>query len=205
MDQPLDNPILAHLEKRRSAATVMLEAPGPSASELDRILTIAARVPDHGGLVPWRFIVVEGEARNDLSQQMIAALGDLGVSMPAAERETAEQKIKKVFTIAPTVVVVASRIVKGAGIPEIEQVLSAGAACMNLVTAATASGYGANWITGWAAYHPVAHAVLGIADAETIAGIILIGSVKTAQIDRSRPALDAIVTRWSATTHPAKA
>ena len=184
------NQILDHLEKRRSAATADLAAPGPDRDELARLLTIASRVPDHGTLAPWRFIVIEGEHRQELSRQMTASLADLGASMPAQERQTAEQKIRKVFTIAPTVVVVVSRTVEGTGIPEIEQVLSAGAACMNLVIAATASGYGANWITGWAAYHPVAHAALGIAAGETIAGIILIGRAGTTQPDRPRPALD---------------
>ena len=189
--------ILDHLEKRRSAATVALGSPGPTRAELDRILRIAMRVPDHGNLTPWRFIVIEGDHRQEISRQMIAGLADGSPAMPAEERQTAEQKIRKVFTIAPTIIVVTSRVVEGAHIPEIEQVLSAGAACMNLIVAATASGYGANWITGWAASHHVAHAALGLSAGETVAGIILLGSVSAAQADRPRPDPDMLVRYWT--------
>ena len=198
------NPILDHLEKRRSAATASLEAPGPSRAELHRMLAIAMRVPDHGSLTPWRFTVIEGDHRAEIIRQMIASLADQSLSMAAEDRVMAEQKIRKVFTIAPTIVVVTSRIVEGASIPAIEQVLSAGAACMNLIVAATASGYGANWITGWAAAHPIAHAALGIAPGETIAGIILIGSLNAAQADRPRPSPDTLVRYWTPAAHPAE-
>lgn len=185
--------MLDFLECRRSAATATLREPGPSEADLRRLLAIAARVPDHGALTPWRFIVVRGEARNTLSRQMIDALA----AVPPEERFLAEQKIKKVFTIAPVIVIVVSRIVAG-HIPAVEQTLSAGAACMNLVTAAGAAGFGANWITGWAAYHPVAHTALRIGAEESIAGIILLGSTDSAQPDRPRPDLDTIVSYWSA-------
>ena len=159
------------------------------------MLAIAARVPDHGALEPWRFIVIEGEARFGLAGQMIAALATHGGS--EEERRLAEQKIGKVFTVAPAIVIVVSRVVRGASIPEIEQTLSAGAVCMNLVIAAGAMGFGVNWITGWAAYHPVAHAALTIAEGESIAGIMLIGTPTTLQADRARPALDTITTYWT--------
>ena len=191
------NPILDHLEKRRSASTAALQSPGPTRAELDRILKLAMRVPDHGNLTPWRFIVIEGDHRLELSRQMIAGLADRSPSLPSEERQVAEQKIRKVFTIAPTIVVVTSRVVKDSPIPEAEQVLSAGAACMTLIVAATASGYGANWVTGWAASHPVAHAALGLVHGETVAGIILLGSVTAAQADRPRPDPDTLVRYWT--------
>ncbi|MBY0613297.1 MAG: nitroreductase family protein [Beijerinckiaceae bacterium] len=184
--------VLAFLESRRSAATATLREPGPSEAGLRRFLAIAARVPDHGALTPWRFIVVRGEARNTLSRHMIDALA----SAPPEDRLLAEQKIKKVFTIAPVIVIVVSRIVAG-DIPAVEQTLSAGAACMNLVTAAGAAGFGANWITGWAAYHPVAHAALQIGPEESVAGIILLGTTDSTQPDRARPDLDTIVSYWN--------
>ena len=190
--------MLAALETRRSSAILALAEPGPDEAELKRLLAIAARVPDHGALTPWRFIVVRGNEREALSRQMIEALAVPLPLMPENERALAEQKIRKVFTIAPVIIVVVSKPAQGVSIPESEQLLSAGAVCMNLLVAAGAAGFGGNWITGWAAYHPVAHAALHVGAEESVAGIILLGTPNAVQPDRPRPDLDTIVTYWNA-------
>jgi nitroreductase len=170
----------------------MMRAPGPSEAELDTLLEIASRVPDHGKLAPWRFIVAAGEARRKLAEAMWAARrGDLD----GADTARLEEERLRLFD-APTLVVVVSRAGPHEKIPEWEQVLSAGAVCMNLVTASLAMGYGASWLTGWSAYDDKARTVLGIKDGEKVAGVIHIGTSDVAPTDRPRPELTDIVTRW---------
>ncbi len=185
---------LTLLETRRSAATLALKEPGPDAAQMARILQIAARVPDHGALTPWRFIVIAGEARAKLAQSLMQALMAAGISAEATA--LARTKITKVFTLAPSVVIVVSCPKRDHPIPEIEQVLSAGAACMNLILAARALGFGANWVTGWAAADPIARSVLGVQPGEAIAGIIMLGTDTAPQPDRPRPELATLVSYW---------
>lgn len=159
------------------------------------MLTIAARVPDHGALAPWRFVLVEGEARRALAVRLGDACMAAGPDDEAARR--VGQKLSILFGNPPLVVLVVSRPDPAASIPVWEQALSAGAACMNLITAATALGYGANWLTGWAASHPAARPVLGLAEGETLAGIVPIGTCAEPSPDRPRPDLSRIVTAWA--------
>ena len=191
-----DGGLLGQLETRRSVATIALRSPGPDGDQLRRMLAIASRVPDHGALQPWRFIVIDRASREVLSQQMTAKLETME-NQAQAEIVIGKEKIRKVFTIAPLIVAVVSAPVSTSSIPAFEQVLSAGAVCMNLILAANAMGFGCNWITGWAAANRAALDTLGILRHEAIAGFILIGSHAGEQPDRPRPALDTIVTYWT--------
>ncbi len=191
---------VAVLENRRSVSAARLAEPGPDAKTLQTLLTIAARVPDHGALVPWRFIVVEGSARARLTAQLqtacTAAAGD-DVDAKAQAEKTVE-KIGRLFGVPPLVVIVVSRPDARAKILVFEQVLSAGAVCMNLMAAASGLGFASNWLTGWTATASGARNVLGLQDGETIAGIIPIGTPMDVPPDRPRPDLAQIVTRWGA-------
>lgn len=181
---------------RRSVPAMRLAAPGPSAAQQDVLLTIAARVPDHGALTPWRFIVAEGAARTRLAEQLAAACTASAADAAAKEQaEKTAQKLRVLFGHPPLVVIVVARAEANAKIPVLEQTLSAGAACMNLINAATALGFGANWLTGWAAAHPAARPLLGLQDGESIAGIIPVGTAMETPADRPRPAPASIVTR----------
>jgi nitroreductase len=184
--------VVTHLETRRSVSPQNMTVPGPSSAELERILNIAARVPDHGKLAPWRFIVFEGAARETASQ---------GLADILARRDAEPERVefaKRALTDAPLVIAVVSKAGAHEKIPEWEQVLSAGAAAMNLVHAAHALGYATTWLTGWYAYDPEATAFLGLKPGERFAGLIHIGTAKEPPRERPRPPLADIVTRWGA-------
>lgn len=192
MVSAMDNPMLERLLTRRSVKPDMLAAPGPSPAELERILTAAARVPDHKKLAPWRFIVFEGAARARMGDIVAEACMAEDKMTPSPSRLDQERQR---FLRAPLVVAVVSRIVKSPA-PEWEQVLSAGAACFSLCLAANALGFGTCWITEWIAYSPMLRGALGLGESERIAGFIYIGTAATQQPDRERPALSDIVTHW---------
>ena len=191
----MNDAVLELLATRRSVKPDKLAAPAPSGAELDRILTIAARVPDHKKLVPWRFMVFEGKAR--------AAAGELFVAAcKAEENEPSHVRLETErtrFLRAPLVVAVISRVAKRPGAPEWEQILSAGAAAFNLCLAANAAGYGTNWLTEWIAYSPAVRAGLGLAENERVVAFVHIGTAMEKPEERERPNLADIVTRW----HPA--
>jgi nitroreductase len=188
--------LLALLETRRSVAITGLGEPGPSAAELRRILAIAARVPDHGLLEPWRFIVIAGEQRHIASKHLSQLYFAENAAMEAAQREKFTGIMSRVLTHAPVIVIVVSRTDPSARIPAWEQDLSAGAVCMNVLTAVHALGFSANWLTGWPAYSAGARNLFGLAETETMAGIIHIGTAKEQPVDRKRPDIDAISTFW---------
>ena len=177
---------------RRSQAIAKLTDAGPNADQLRTILTAGARVPDHGKLRPWRFITFEGDRRANfghfLEQRLRRSKPDAGDAM--------FDKARTIFTQAPLVIGVVSKAAPHVKIPEWEQYLSAGAACMNIVTAATALGFGVNWITGWYAYDDEVAAHLGLADGERMAGFIFIGGLSEQPTDRERPELATIVTAY---------
>ena len=181
------------LKTRRSVKPMELCGPGPTAAELDTLLTIAARVPDHGKLAPWRFIVFEGDAR--------AAAGDkIAAIFRAQHAEATADQIefeRKRLARAPLVVAVVSRAGPHVKIPEWEQQLSAGAAAMSLVIAAHAMGYAASWITEWYAYDRRVLDALGLEDFERIVGFVHIGRPAKPPEERERPQLSDIVTRYS--------
>ncbi len=180
------------LKTRRSVKPMELTGPGPSAAEIETILTIASRVPDHGKLTPWRFILLEGEPRLSAGEKIAAIfLAD----HPEATAEQIEFERRRLAR-APLVIAVVSRAGAHVKIPEWEQVLSAGAAAMSLVFAAHALGYAANWITEWYAYDRRLLDELGLSTQERIAGFVHIGRPARPPEDRPRPPLDAIVTRY---------
>lgn len=195
MDTPTDNAhagaaALALLQTRRSVSPAGLAAPGPSRSEIETILAVATRVPDHGKLTPWRFIVFEGEARQRGGAVIgaVFAAGDPGVD--AARLALEERR----FMLAPLVIGVVSCAAPHAKIPEWEQQMSAGAVCTLLIAAANALGYSTCWLTGWFAYDRRALSGLGLAPGERIAGFIHIGTASAKPEDRPRPALADKVT-----------
>ena len=183
---------LALLKTRRSFKPVELSAPGPSTAEIDTLLTVASRVPHHGKLAPWRFIVFEGEARRAVGEAIAAAFR---AKYPDAKPEHVEAERERLAR-APLVIAVVSRAAPHVKIPEWEQVLSAGAAAMNLVLAAHALGYGATWITEWYAYDRAVLDALGLRPHEKIAGFVHIGRPPGVPEDRPRPALSEIATRF---------
>jgi len=186
------NDSLSRLLSRRSVPPRWLGEPGPSAAEIESLLTAAARVPDHGKLVPWRFILIEGEARQRLGEVLAKAFQ---ADNPGADADKVAAERER-FSMAPLVVAVVSRAAPHVKIPEWEQVLSAGAVCMNLLNAATALGYGASWLTSWAAFDRRVLDALGLSPTERIAGFVHIGTAKEKPTDRDRPKLADIVTRF---------
>ena len=180
------------LATRRSSRILDLAAPGPSADELDTILTIAARVPDHGKLAPWRFIVFEGEGRSRAGDALAAVLAAADPTTP--EKRLAEEQNR--LLRAPVVVAVVSRAAPHVKIPEYEQLLSAAACCQNMLLAAAALGYGATWVTEWPTYDEAARAALGLAPTEQLVGFIYMGTAAQKLEDRPRPALAEVVTRF---------
>ena len=189
----MTNPVIELLSKRRSVKPDLLQVPSPSPAELETMLTIAARVPDHKKLAPWRFIVFEGEAR--------ARAGDIFAQACVAEdKEPPSDKRLELergrFTRAPLVVAVVSRVADRPGAPEWEQVLSAGASAFNLCVAANALGYGTCWITEWVAYSPLVQTAFGLRQGERIAGFVYVGTPAKAPEERDRPNLADLVTRF---------
>jgi len=180
---------LAFLTRRRSASALTLGGPAPSTPEIERMLSLAARAPDHGKLAPWRFVILQGEAK----QAFVAALESIAKARPDGVKLAA--KLGKVKA-PPLTIAVVSRYLEGE-IPEWEQRLSAGAVCTLLIIAAQAMGWGANWITDWYAYDEAAAAVLGISPGERVAGFVHIGQVREAPLERVRPDLEPLITRWT--------
>jgi len=180
------------LKTRRSVKPLELAGPGPSAAELDTLLTVASRVPDHGKLTPWRFIVFDGDARLKAGEAIAQAFK---TDRPdATEEQMGFERAR--LARAPLVVAVVSRAAPHVKIPEWEQVLSAGAAAMNLVTAAHALGFAATWITEWYSYDRRVLDALGLGANEKIAGFVHIGRPGKPPEDRPRPPLTEIVTRF---------
>ena len=180
------------LKTRRSMKPREMTAPGPSPAELDTILTIGARVPDHGKLAPWRFIVFEGDARLRGGEVIAKVFAQKNPSAPAADIEVEKRRL----TDAPLVIGVVSFTKPHPKVPPWEQELSAGASVMNIVTAATALGYGACWLTGWFAFDRDVLDGLGLKTDEKLAGFVHIGKATKPSEDRPRPVPSEIVTRF---------
>ncbi len=185
------NDTIALLKRRRSSPPAIMTGPGPTKEELTTILTIAARVPDHGKLAPWRFVVFEGRARDRVGR---IALGLRLEDEPGLDEAARTEELRR-FARAPLVVGVVSRAAPHVKIPEWEQVLSSGAVCMNLIVAARALGFSATWLTEWPAYDARFRAAIGLAEHEKIAGFIHIGRADAVE-DRPRPPLAEIVTTF---------
>ncbi|NTJ42265.1 nitroreductase [Agrobacterium larrymoorei] len=185
-----DIKLIDYLNIRRSTPAIQLAEPGPEKAELEEILRLTVRVPDHGKLAPWRFIVYRGEERLRLGEaalkRALEKTPDLSAEMQEVERTR--------FTRAPIVVAVISTAAPHVKIPEWEQVMSAGAVCLNMLIAANAHGYAANWLTEWLAFDEKFFPTLGVEPDEKIAGFIHIGSTTFPAVERPRPELGDVVT-----------
>lgn len=184
--------LLAFLKSRKSASAKAMTGSGPSSDQLAEILEIAVRVPDHGKLAPWRFILFEGEAR--------AKVGDGFAEVWASQNPTHSLDSlnfqRGLFMRAPVVLAVVSTATAHGKIPVWEQQMSAAAVCYNVVLAATALGFDAQWQSDWVIYDESAKSVMGVNEAEKIAGLIYIGQSSMPLEDRPRPEAQALLTRW---------
>lgn len=189
MPQP-NQAALDFLASRRSRPAKTLTTPVPDAEALRPLLAIAARAPDHKKLEPWRFIVLEKPALERLALLVPNRAKALGIAVEQAE------KMVRQFADADLVVAVICTPKPNDAVPEIEQILSAGAVCQNLLAASLAAGWGANWLTGWASFdRPFVEQGLGLKPEEFVAGFIHIGTESVTPPERPRPDLDAI-TEW---------
>lgn len=186
----LSSPITL-IESRRSGKPRDMIAPGPDAAQLSRILAAAMRVPDHGKIAPWRFVVVDAEQRRALAALLTNAYRAEKTDVGRLELEALEQFAQQ----SPSLVVLISSPVEGSKIPRWEQELSAGAACMMMLHAAHALGFVASWLTGWAAYSPAVRDAFAGPD-DRIAGFLFIGSPGRPLEERPRPDFNAIVRNW---------
>jgi nitroreductase len=174
-------------------SALKLEAPGPSAEELDQIFASAVRAPDHGRLRPWHFVVINQDQRGRFGDLMAESLRrrESDASAEALRRER-----EKAFR-APCIVVVAAKVKREAKIRPIEQIASASAAAQTIMLAAPALGYGAVWKTGAPAYDPVVKLALGLAEDDDIIGFLYIGTRVGGSSPFPRPAIPEFVTTWA--------
>lgn len=177
---------------RRSVKPMTMAAPGPDAAELEIILRAGARVPDHGKLAPWRFILFQGDARAVFGEVLKKRFAEVE---PAANEDRLALEASR-FMRAPLVIAVISRVVPSTKAPEWEQRLSAGAVCQNMLVAATALGYGTCWLTEWCAFDDGIAASLGLGESEKVAGFIYFGTPTLPKDERERPDLNAICMDW---------
>lgn len=188
----MNQAVLDFMASRTSAPIHELAAPGPDDAQIAAMLTLAARVPDHGRLEPWRFILYRGQARIRIGEMLAARLAILKGGLTPGEREKELER----FSRAPLVIGVVSSPKDNPKIPQWEMLLSAGAAAMNLLIAANAAGFGANWITNWYADDAESRAFLGMAPHERAAGFVHVGNHSGPVADRPRPVVANLVSEW---------
>lgn len=187
--------VLDYLLKRRSMKVKYMKDPAPNAEALNTILQAASRVPDHGKLFPWYFLVFTGDARKQAGEALKKAwLSDAPDAAPAKLELEAQR-----FMRAPIVIGVISRMRRGKH-PQWEQMLSAGAACQNLCLAANALGFATNWLTEWYTYNDTFREAIGLDERDHVAGFIYIGTPDGEMEERDRPDLSQIVTHWAPDT-----
>lgn len=182
--------LLQALYHRRSTPSRLLAEPGPDDVQLRQLLTCAVRVPDHGKLVPWRFLCIRGAQRQQLGELLAVRALERDPRVAAAVIEKDRQR----FSHAPLVIAVIGRLAPTNKIPLQEQLLSGGAVCLLLLQAADAMGFGAQWLTGWAAYDRVVTARLGLGENERVLGFIHLGTAVERVPERERPDPDALLT-----------
>ena len=181
------------LLNRRSIVVRNMADPGPTDDELEKILRAGMRVPDHGRLTPWRFIIIRGDARDKMGN----ILGDAFLKEnPDCIEEQVEIE-KERFSRAPIVIAVVSRTNPEHKIPEWEQILSSGAACQNMLTSSLSMGFAAQWITEWYAYNEDVKSALGLKSRDRVSGFLYFGSLTEAPTDRIRPDYEDIVSEWT--------
>lgn len=184
-----DIKLLDYLQVRRSTPAIQLAEPGPEKAEIEDILRLAVRVPDHGKLAPWRFIVYRGEERTRLGEVALKLALEKSPELGAEQQQVELSR----FTRAPVVIAVVSTAAPHFKIPEWEQVMSAGAVCLNLMMSANAHGYAANWLSEWMTFDETIWPELGIKSGEKVAGFIHIGSTTFPPVERPRPELADVV------------
>lgn len=184
---------LDFLNRRRSVPSKQLGEPAPDADAVAQMLQAAARVPDHGKLVPFRFIRIQGQARHALGERLVELTLARDPAAPAAVLE----KERTRFSHAPLIITVVARLSEHAKVPVREQLLSAGSACFALLQAAQALGYGAQWLTAWMAYDPAVERLLGLQPGERIVGFIHIGTPKMDAPERERPHPATLLRDWT--------
>jgi len=182
----MDNATIDLLLTRRSVCAKDMCEPAPTDDQIETLLSVAHRVPDHGKLGPWRFIIFKGEARKQFGKRLERRTRKL---QPDASEKLLEFERNR-FLRAPLVIAVISSPSEHPKVPEWEQVLSAGAACQNILLAAHAMGFGAQWLTEWYAFDRKILKKLSVTDAEKVAGFIYIGSYNEAPSERFRPDLE---------------
>ena len=187
----VDNPF-SLLSARRSTPFRLLAEPGPSAAQLAALLREAVRVPDHGRLAPWRFIAIQDAARQRFAERLVARLQQR--EPEAGEAAIAKERDRMAH--APLILVVVGRIDPAHRIPAQEQLLSGGCVCFSLLLAAQAQGFGAQWLTGWAAYDRGVADDLGLSADERVLGFIHVGSAAEAMPERARPDAAALLSHW---------
>ncbi len=189
---PANAALRDYLLSRRSVGMAFLKEPGPTPAELDQILAIGTRVPDHGKLAPWRLILIDGDNRAKAGER----LADLAKRQHPSIDEAALEVERQRFLPAPVTIGILSTAKPHPKIPEFEQLLSAANVAFNLVHAAYALGFAATWVTRWYAYDAKAAAILGAREGERFVGFVSIGTPSVTIEDRPRPPLAEIVTRW---------
>lgn len=189
--------LLQFLKTRRSTPTPNITGPGPTTNELTDILSIGLRTPDHGKIEPWRLVVIEGEAKKNLAKKLAHNFANEKHTLNTKQQEKLNQIITHTFVDVPVIIYVISSIDKQSHIPANEQLLSAGAVCMNILWAVKAYNYAANWISGWFAYSEQTKQTIGIKENEEVVGVIFIGTATEPCEDRKRPDLKEKVWFWA--------
>ncbi|HWU50414.1 MAG TPA: nitroreductase [Asticcacaulis sp.] len=189
LPQKASDAVLEALFNRRSAPAPTLGMPGPSPEQMDLLIRLGLRVPDHGKIGPWRIVRFTPEAKTQVVEKLKALAGSRG------EKKDVGALIK--MSTPPEMLMVVSAPIQPHKIPLWEQQLSAAAVCQNLLIAAGAMGYGANWITDWYAYDAEARAILGVKEDENVAGFIYLGTPSEPPLERERPDYDARVSWWA--------
>jgi nitroreductase len=189
---PRNAALLDYLKTRRSVGIGFLTEPGPSPAELEELLTIGTRVPDHGKFVPWRLVIIDGDARIEAGLK----LADIARrNRPDIDEQSLELE-RRQFLPAPLTIGVIFSPRPNPKAPELEQLLSAGNVCFNLSHGAFALGYAATWVTRWFGLDPAAQEMLGARGGERFVGFVHIGTPTIKPEDRVRPDIASVVTRW---------
>jgi nitroreductase len=189
---PVNTALRDYLLTRRSVGIAFLQEPGPTPSELEQILTIGTRVPDHGKITPWRLVLIAGEDRIKAGEALAAIAKQNTPDLDQASLDIERQR----FLPAPLTIGVISSPKVHPKVPEFEQLLSAGNVAFNLMHAAYSLGFAASWVTRWYAFDAAAAAMLGAREGERFVGFVHIGTPTATIEDRPRPALGDIVSRW---------
>jgi nitroreductase len=194
MTMPANSQLRDYLLNRRSVGIGFLAEPGPDRDELEQILRIGTRVPDHGKITPWRLVVIQGDSRAKAGEKLAELIAQ---RTPGIDEASLDIERKR-FLPAPLSIGVLSAPQDHPKVPEFEQLLSAGNVAFNLLHGAHALGFAASWVTRWYAFDDEAAAILGARSGERFVGFVHIGTPTAVIEDRPRPDLAEVVTYWGA-------